>query len=93
MNVIQPDLEWYTGVSAEKGLPPGGTDVKFNAVTVDVYPTWDSIFNGDFQHFYDLWRKAHPDMEVGTMFEQYDKLRHQGDIDIFVAQNYITGTR
>jgi hypothetical protein len=72
---------------------PGGTDVKFNAVTVDVYPTWDSIFNGDFQHFSDLWRKAHPDMEVGTTFEQYDKLRHQGDVDIFVVQDYITGTR
>jgi hypothetical protein len=71
---------------------PGGTDVKFNAVTVDVYPTWESIFNPD-PHFYDTWRKAHPDMEIGTTFEQYDKLRHQGDIDIFVVQDYIAATK
>jgi hypothetical protein len=72
---------------------PGGTDVKFNAVTVDVFPTWDSIFSGDFQHFYEIWRKAHPDMEFGTTFEQYDKLRHQGDVDIYVVQDYITATK
>jgi hypothetical protein len=70
---------------------PGGTDVKFNAVTVDVYPTWDSIF-ADF-NFYELWRKVHPDMEVGTTFEQYDKLRHQGDVDIFVLQDTVTSTK
>ena len=32
----------------------GGTDVKFNAVTVDIYPTWGSIFNGNRGHFYEL---------------------------------------
>jgi hypothetical protein len=72
---------------------PGGTDVKFNAVTVDVYPTWDSIFSGDFQHFRDLWTKTHPEMDFGTTFEQYDKLRHQGDVDIFVVQDYITSSK
>ena len=72
---------------------PGGTDVRFNAVTVDVYPTWESIFNNDFQHFYQLWQKAHPDMEAGTTFEQYNKLRHQGDIDIYVVQDTITSTK
>jgi hypothetical protein len=46
--------------------------------------------NGN-EHFYDMWRKAHPDMELGTTFEQYDKLRHQGDVDIFVVQDYIVG--
>ncbi len=54
-----------SGWSVNTLVFPGGTDVKFNAVTVDVYPTWDSIFNGN-EHFYDMWRKAHPDMELGT---------------------------
>lgn len=70
---------------------PGGADVKFNAVTVDIYPTWASIF-ADF-NFYELWRKVHPDMEVGTTFVQYDKLRHQGNIDIFVLQDAIASTK
>ena len=71
---------------------PGGTDVKYNAVTVDVYPTWESIFNND-SHFFELWRKVHPDMEFGTTFEQYDKLRHQGDINVYVVQDTIASTK
>lgn len=69
---------------------PGGTDVPFNAVTVDVFSTWESIFNNNAQQFYQIWQKAHPDMELGTTFEQYDKLRHQGDVDIYVVQDTIT---
>jgi hypothetical protein len=72
-----------TGWSLNEMIFPGGNDVKFNAVTVDVYSSWDAIFNRDFQHMYELWRKVHPDMEFGTTFEQYDKLRHQGDVVIF----------
>jgi hypothetical protein len=71
---------------------PGGSDVRFNAVTVDVYPTWESIFNNDSQRFYQLWQKVHPDMEAGTTFEQYDKLRHLGDVDMYVVQDLITST-
>jgi hypothetical protein len=82
-----------SGWSLNTRVFPGGTDVKYNAVTVDVYSTWDSIFNNDSQHFYELWKKAHPDMELGTTFEQYDKLRHQGDVDIYVVQDTIKSTK
>lgn len=82
-----------TGWSLNEMIFPGGNDVKFNAVTVDVYSSWDAIFNGDFQHLYDLWRKVHPDMEFGTTFEQYDKLRHQGDVDIFQVLDAITPSK
>lgn len=80
-----------SGWSLNTMVFPGGSDMKFNAVTVDIYPTWDSIF-ADF-NFYELWRKVHPDMEVGTTFEQYEKLRHQGDVDIFVLQDSITSSK
>ena len=82
-----------SGWSLNTMVFPGGADVKFNAVTVDVYPTWESIFNRDFQQFRQLWQKAHPDMEFGTTFEQLDKLRHQGDIDIYVVQDTILSTK
>jgi hypothetical protein len=82
-----------SGWSLNTMVFPGGTDVKYNAVTVDVYPTWESIFNNYSQHFFELWRKAHPDMEFGTTFEQYDKLRHQGDINIYVVQDTIASTK
>jgi len=82
-----------SGWSLNTMVFPGGTDVKFNAVTVDIYPTWGSIFNGNPRHFYELWQKVHPDMEFGTTFEQYAKLRHQGDIDIYVVQDSIQSTK
>jgi len=81
-----------SGWSLNTMVYPGGTDVKFNAVTVDVYPTWDSIFKTD-AGFYEHWRKVHPDMELGTTFEQYDKLRHQGDVDIYVVQDVIASKK
>jgi hypothetical protein len=80
-----------SGWSLNTQVYPGGADVKFNAVTVDIYPTWESIF-ADF-NFYELWRKVHPDMEVGTTFEQYEKLRHQGDVDIFVLLDTVASTK
>lgn len=82
-----------SGWSLNAMVFPGGTDVKFNAVTVDVYPTWDSIFYSNFKHFSELWQKAHPEMEFGTTFEQYDRLRHQGDVDIYLVQDTITSTK
>jgi hypothetical protein len=72
---------------------PGGTDVKFNAVTVDVFPTWESIFYSDFGHLSELWKKVHPEMDFGTTFEQYDKLRHQGDVDIYLVEDTIKSTK
>ena len=82
-----------SGWSLNTMVFPGGTDVKFNAVTVDVYPTWESIFNGNPRQFRELWQRVHPDMEFGTTFEQMAKLRHQGDVDIFVLQDSIKSTK
>jgi hypothetical protein len=60
---------------------------------VDVYPTWDSIYSADFQHLSELWKKVHPEKEFCASFEQYDKLRHQGDVDIYVVQDAITSIK
>jgi hypothetical protein len=78
-----------SGWSVNTQVFPGGMDVKYNAVTVDVYSTWDSIYKSDFAQMSALWRKVHPDMEFGTSFEQYDKLRRQGDINVYVVQDTI----
>jgi hypothetical protein len=82
-----------SGWSLNEMIFPGGTDVKFNAVTVDIFPTWDSIFNNDLQHFGQLWQKAHPELEFPAAFAQYDKLRHRGDVDIYVVQDTIASTK
>lgn len=63
-----------SGWSLNVAVLPFGSDLKYDGVTVDVYSSWDSIFSGD-PHFADRFHKVHPDMEIGTTFETYEKLR------------------
>jgi hypothetical protein len=62
--------------------------MKFQGVTVDVYPTWDSVFKGQSQigeHF----KKAHPDMEIGTTLENFEKLRTIESTDLYFLQDMV----
>jgi hypothetical protein len=77
-----------SGWSVNVQLLPGGTDMKFQGVTVDVYPTWDSVFKGQSQigeHF----KKAHPDMEIGTTLENFEKLRTIESTDLYFLQDMV----
>lgn len=81
-----------SGWSLNVQIMPGGTDLKFNAVTVDVFPTWEAIYKPDAQ-FYDRFRKVHPDMELGTTFENYEKLRSQGSIQLYSVADMVTSAK
>jgi hypothetical protein len=81
-----------SGWSLNVQVMPGGSDLRFNAVTVDVYPGWDAIYKPDTQ-FYDRFRKVHPDMELGTTFENYEKLRTQGSIQLYSVADMITSAK
>jgi hypothetical protein len=63
-----------SGWSISTDVFPFGSEVGSTGVTADVYPSWDAIFKDD-PAFVDRWRKAHPDMEIGTTMEQFDKVR------------------
>jgi hypothetical protein len=52
---------------------PMGSQDKTLASTVDVYPTWASMFTDP--GFDARFKKVHPDMEFGTTFEHFQKLR------------------
>jgi hypothetical protein len=52
---------------------PMGSKDKTLASTVDVYPTWASMFTDP--GFDARFKKIHPDMEFGTTFEHFEKLR------------------
>src|SRR5271157_1451376 len=64
---------WSFLASAEV---PGGADQPFQAVAVAVFPSMDAVFLRDSK-IVDEFRKAHPDMEVGTTREQFDKFMEQ----------------
>ncbi len=62
-----------SGWSVNMQVLPNGSDLKYQAVTVDVYPSWNAIFEDP--HYAEVFKKAHPDMEIGTTMEHFDKLR------------------
>jgi len=67
---------------------PGVADLKFQGVTVDVYPSWDAVFKdfGFAEHF----KKAHPDMEVGTTMEAFEKLRTLTSSELYTLEDMVT---
>lgn len=80
------------GWSLNVQVLPGGSDLKFQGVTVDVYPSWNDVFKDDPQ-FIERFRKVHPDREFGTTLEQFDKLRTLVSLQLFTAVDVVTPTR
>jgi len=81
-----------TGWSLNTRVLPSGSEQPYQAVTVDVFPSWESIYKDDPQ-FVDRWHKVHPDMELGTTFERYEKLRTLAVSQLYVVQDLIQATK
>ena len=67
---------------------PGGSDLKYQASTVDVYPSWDAYFklgNG----FAERFKKVHPDMDINQTFENYEKLRTIGSLAMLSIEDFV----
>ena len=80
------------GWSINAQVLPGGSDLPYQAVTVDVFPSFNAIFADD-PKFAERFRKVHPDMELGTTFEQFAKLRTIESIKVFELEDVITAAR
>ena len=59
------------GWSLNVQVLPGGSDLKFQGVTVDIFPNWDAVFAQDPQ-FVERFKRVHPDMELGTTFQTFE---------------------
>lgn len=81
-----------TGWSLNLRVMPAGADLPYQAVTVDIFPSLDAVFADDPQ-FYDRFKKAHPDMELGTTFEQYEKLRARAMVKLYVLEDLVTANK
>jgi len=81
-----------SGWSLNVQILPGGSDLPFQGVTVDVFPTWDDVFKPDPQ-FVERFRKVHPDMEFGMTFQQFEKLRTMVSLQLFAAVDVVTPTK
>lgn len=93
--VWQPLAEQMTkdGVSSGWSLNvqvlPRGSELAYDAVTVDVYPTWDSVFQSDPQ-FAARFSKVHPNMDLGTTMESYDKMRSIVTTELYSVADMVT---
>ena len=81
-----------SGWSLNVQVLPGGSDLRFQGVTVDVYPTWNDVFKDDPQ-FIERFRKAHADMEFGTTFQQFEKLRTIVSLQLFTAVDVVASSK
>lgn len=78
-----------TGWSLNVQVLPGGSDLKFQGVTMDVYPRWDDVFKDDPQSS-ERFKRVHPDRELGATFEQFQKLRTLVSVQLFTAIDAVT---
>jgi hypothetical protein len=67
---------------------PEGDNVPYNAMTVDIFPDWNSLLHG--VPLDDLWSKVHPHTEMTQAFDQLDRVRSREDIEIFKATDLVT---
>jgi hypothetical protein len=79
------------GWSENVQVLPTGSDLKFEAVTVDVYPSWDAAFK-DWK-LDEVFKKVHPDMEIGTTFDTFEKLRTIISTELFVVEEKVTPSK
>lgn len=80
------------GWSVNVAAMPFGSDMPYQGVTVDEFPSIDAAFAEDKQ-FVDRFKKVHPDMELGTTFEKANKLRAQADVRMYVLEEFVTAPR
>ena len=81
-----------TGWSLNVAVLPRGSDLPFDGVTIDVYPSMEASFKQDTQ-FVDRWHKVHPDLELGTTFEQFEKLGSTVMVRGFELEDLITASK
>ena len=81
-----------SGWSLNVQVLPGGTDLKFQGVTVDVYAGWNDVFKDDPQ-LRERFKKVHPDMEFEATFGQFQKLRTLISVRLFTVVDVVTSTK
>ncbi|HET6206796.1 MAG TPA: hypothetical protein VFD98_08305 [Terracidiphilus sp.] len=83
-----------SGWSVNVQVMPFGTDVPYQGVTVDVYPSWDTVFKAQIDPaFNDRFKKVHPDMDQEKTFANMQKVRSQSWTRLFVIEDMISAAK
>jgi hypothetical protein len=68
-------------------LLPGGTDVKYAARSVDIYPSWEATFKA--RNPQEIFKKAHPDKDYQQTMGSLTKLRDLAQRDLMVIEERV----
>lgn len=60
------------GWAVNEQMFPRGTRDKTAVSSVDIYPSWDAFVN-EYRSVGSAWKKVHPDMEIGSTMQQFQK--------------------
>jgi hypothetical protein len=69
-------------------LLPAGTDVKYTALSVDVYPNWEAVFKR--RSLQDMFHKVHPGKDYEQVVGPMNKLRDLAQRDLMYAEEVVT---
>jgi len=69
-------------------LLPSGTDVKYTALSVDIYPTWDAVFKQ--RSTQETFKKVHPGKDYNQVLGGMGKLRDLARRDLMYAEEVVT---
>ena len=68
------------------------SELPYQGVTVDVYPSWDAIWKDDPQ-FIDRIKKVHPETDPTAIFEQVTKARTMVAQELYAVEDMITAKK
>jgi len=69
---------------------PWGSDLPYQGVTVDVYPSWDALYKEN-PKVMENFKKAHPDLV--TTQEEMEKIPTQAMVRLFKVEDMITSAK
>ena len=59
---------------------PGGTSLAYNAMTIDIFPSWEALGKGTPVRA--IWNKVHPNMDLTTYMDRVGALAERPRTDV-----------
>jgi hypothetical protein len=69
---------------------PGGTDVKYTAMTADMFATAEAALNFGGGVMQEAFKKAHPSKDYQQEFSRVGKLRNLAQRHLFIVDERVT---
>ena len=80
--------EYGTAWRVASLVMPGGANLPYNAMTVDIFPSWDALGKGLPTR--DIWNKVHPNTDMSAHLNRLSVIRDRPRVDTVRLVEYIT---